>query len=380
MSQTLIMKKTLIAVTLCAGVLGFPIHANAQVSYQPILNVGDSVTGVRGSTTDPTDPNVVYTGNSPGNGLLYVGNLNGTGTSYVLNAFGGVNTTNTLLYGPDTHAFNPSIGAGNIRAVGTYNTLTSGSQLFGALYTGPAAGGGTWSNIQVPDSVAGGTVSDTIPHSVMGDLVVGNYNIPSGTNATPGSAFIYNIRSSTYSLVNLPGGETTSLYGIWQNGIGSASYTLVGGTASVAGLNQGLIMNYNSSTLEFSNITRFAIGSTNIETHFEGISGVAGGYSVVGMTLNGGVGLGEYYGFIATNNDGTFNTNAEWTSIYYPGSDSTTANTVYGTNAIGVFIDSGAGGERPYVATVGAIPEPAPCFLVGVGALALLIAFRRKSA
>jgi hypothetical protein len=380
MSITQITQKTLIAVTVCFGWFGFSASLKAQVSYQAILNVGDSVTGVRGSTTDPTNPNIVYTGNSPGNGLLYIGNLNGTGTSYVLNAFGGVNTTNTLLYGPDTYAFNPIIGADNIRAVGTYNTLTNGSQVFGALYTGPATGGGTWSNIQVPDSVAGGTVSDTIPHSVMGDLVVGNYNIPSGTNATPGSAFIYNIRSSSYSLVNLPGGATTSLYGIWQNGIGSDSYTLVGGTASVAGLNQGLIMNYNSLTLEFSNITRFAIGSTNIETHFEGISGVAGGYSVVGMTLNGGVGLGEYYGVIATNNDGTFNTDTAWTSIYYPGSDSTTVNTVYGTNAIGVFINSGAGGERPYVATVGAIPEPSTYALFGLGALALVVAYRRKVA
>jgi hypothetical protein len=44
-------------------------------------------------------------------------------------------------------------------------------------------------NIQVPDAVAGGTVHDTIPHSVMGDLVVGNFNM-GGSNASPGSGFI----------------------------------------------------------------------------------------------------------------------------------------------------------------------------------------------
>ena len=131
--------------------------APAQVTYQTILGVDYSVTGVRGLTTNGNDQNVVYTGNGPGGqGLLYAGNLFGGGTTNVLNAFAGSGTTNTLLYGPDTPAFNPSIGAGNIRAVGTYNRTNTGNQLFGALYTGPAAGGGTWTNIQVPDNVAGG--------------------------------------------------------------------------------------------------------------------------------------------------------------------------------------------------------------------------------
>jgi hypothetical protein len=108
--------------------------SHAQVSYQPILGLDYSVTGVRGTTTSRSGQDVVFTGNGPGKqSLLYVGYLFGGGTTNVLNAFEGVSTTNTLLYGPDTPAFNPSIGTGNIRAVGTYNQTNTGNQLFGAL-------------------------------------------------------------------------------------------------------------------------------------------------------------------------------------------------------------------------------------------------------
>jgi hypothetical protein len=337
--------------------------ASAQVTYQPILEVDYSVTGVRGQTTNGADLNVVYTGNGPGGqGLLYVGNLFGGGTTNVLNAFGGVGTTNSLLYGPDTPAFNPSIGAGNIRAVGTYNTTNTGNQLFGALYTGTAAGVGTWLDIQMPDAVAGGEVYNTIPHSVMGDLVVGNFNIV-GSNASPGSGFIYNMSNSSYQTINLPGGGTTSLYGVWQNGIGSSSYTLIGGTAVTAGLTKALIMGFDSSNLSFTNITEIAIAPDAFLSHFEGITAAEGGFNVVGMTTSTN-GAGEWFGFIATNGSG-FSTNVQWTSLEYPDADTTTANTVYGNYAIGVFVDSGAGGEQPYVATV---PEPSTFALLLLGA------------
>ena len=135
------------AAAFAAAVL-LPSALVAQVSYAPILALDYSVTGVRGTTTNSANQDVVYTGDGPGRqGLLYVGNLFGGGTTNVLNAFGGAGTTNTILYSADTPAFNPSIGSNNIRAVGTYNTLTNGSQIFGALYTGTAAGSGTWMNL-----------------------------------------------------------------------------------------------------------------------------------------------------------------------------------------------------------------------------------------
>lgn len=352
-----------------AAAVLLPSMLVAQVTYDPILAVDYSVTGVRGTTTSSDNPDVVYTGDGPGGeGLLYVGNLFGGGTTNVLNAFGGVGTTNTLLYGPDTPAFNPSIGSGNIRAVGTYNTLTNGSQLFGALYTGPAAGSGTWLNLQVPNEVAGGTVYDTIPHSVMGDLVVGNFNIV-GSNSSPGSGFIYNMVSSNFSTINLPGGRITSLYGVWQNGIGSSAYTLIGGTAEPLGLTKALIVNYDAVTSDFTHLTEYVITNGANVSHFEGITAAAGGFNVVGMTgvVTNGLSTGEWFGFIATNSTG-FVPEVEWISLFYSGSDSTTANTVYGNYAMGVFIAAGAGGEQPFVAT---IPEPSSLVLLLLGGAGL---------
>ena len=335
------------------------------------------MTGVRGTTTNSANQDVVYTGDGPGGqGLLYVGNLFGGGTTNMLNAFGGAGTTNTLLYSADTPAFTPSIGSNNIRAVGTYNTLTNGSQIFGALYTGTAAGSGTWMNLQVPDVVAGTTVTNTVPHSVMGDLVVGNFN-NAGSNANiPGSGFIYNMVSSNYSMVNLPGGRITSLYGVWQNGIGSSSYTLIGGTAELLGLTKALIVNYDAVSTDFSSLTEYVITNGADVSHFEGITGVDGGFNVGGMSgeVTNGLSTGEWFGFIATNGAG-FDTNVGWTSLFYPGSASTSVDTVYGNYAMGVFFDAGAGGEQPYVATV---PEPSSLalLLLGAGGLGLWLRMR----
>lgn len=172
--------------------------------------------------------------------------------------------------------------------------VTSGSQLFGALYTGTVAGSGTWLNLQVPDGVAGGTVYDTSPYSVMGDLVVGNFNIV-GSNASRGSGFIDNIVSSNYSTLNLPGGRITSLCGVWQNGTGSSSYTLIGGTAETLGLTKALIVNYDAVSANFSDPTEYVITNGADVSHLEGITGADGGFNVVGVTgvVTNGLSTGE---------------------------------------------------------------------------------------
>lgn len=202
----------------------------------------------------------------------------------------------------------------------------------------------------------------------MGDLVVGNFNIV-GSNASPGSGFIFNLASNAYSTINLPGGRTTSLYGVWQNGIGGSSYTLVGGAAEPLGLTKALIVNYDAVTGNFTNLTEYVIAPGAFVSHFEGITATEGGFNVVGMTAaaTNGPSTGEWFGFIATNGSG-FDTNVVWTSLFYPTSTVTTANTVYGNYAIGVFAASGVAGEQPFVAT---IPEPSTAILLLLGAGAL---------
>jgi hypothetical protein len=73
---------------------------------------------------------------------------------------------------------------------------------------------------------------DTIAHSTMGDLVVGNYDLNPGHGAS-GNAFIYNMSTRLWTLLRLGGSlaSGTTLYGIWQDGgPGSSNYTLAGGS------------------------------------------------------------------------------------------------------------------------------------------------------
>src|SRR4029453_1240834 len=137
--------------------------------------------------------------------FLYEGPLNDTlsGTMHLLTpTFTGQTVTTGTFYGPDTAIFTPSIGLGNVRAVGSYQYAESaaGGINHGMMYQGQVDGtGGPWTQIDVPSNgvnvvggvVIGATVADTILHSTQGNLVVGNYDLA----GVPGSAngFIYNI-------------------------------------------------------------------------------------------------------------------------------------------------------------------------------------------
>jgi hypothetical protein len=113
----------------------------------------------------------------------------------------------------------------------------------------------------------------------------------------------------------LPNALTTA-YGIWQNGNGSA-YTIAGGSRH-EGINQAFLVDYNPST-GFSNLTYFHPGSPAGFTHFEGITGRAGGYNLVGTTTAGAV-------FVSINRSpsGAFGS-ATWVRVKYPGSQSAPA-------------------------------------------------------
>ena len=109
--------------------------------------------------------------------------------------FAGETVTSSQFYGPNTPLFDPSIGAGNITAVGAYRYTGSNYQN-GMIYTGPVDGSGTYVQLVAPGN---GTdaVGDTIPHSTMGNLVVGNFDYQS--DQARGHGFIYNTSSGTYT-------------------------------------------------------------------------------------------------------------------------------------------------------------------------------------
>jgi hypothetical protein len=298
------------ALGMAAPAMASPVtghDATSTGSISPILKHEDIVTGVRGTTNGK----VILTG-SQANGdgtqntkpFLHESPLTGAArrVSALTPPFAGFETG--TFYGPDTSAYNPdTIPAGQVRAVGSYRTSRSGGVLnHGMIYLGPVSGqGGSWTKIDVPtdgsDTVGGVRacpqdspdclVMDTIAHSTMGDLVVGNYDLNLGQGVS-GNAFIYNMSTRQWTLLQLGGSlaSGTTLYGIWQNGgPGSPNYTLAGGSfargSSAHGNMRAFLMNYNERTGVFGTPQFYNYGNTpQLFTHFDGITAVPGGFNL----------------------------------------------------------------------------------------------------
>jgi len=319
-----------------------------QVDSVTIFGPNQFVTGVRGWTG--TD--VVLTGNAAGSGpttaLIYVGPLTATdsGTLYLSPpVFDGQSVTSSTFYGPDTFVFNPGLGEGNIRAVGSYQYSESDVINHGMLYEGPPGGGGSWTQIDVPSSAVGGkTVWNTIPHSNMGDLVVGDYDLQG--EPLSANAFVYHIGQNRWTPFDFAGCTLTTAYGIWQNGIGSSSYTIVGGTHDGHG-SKGFVVAYDSETGVFSHLKLYScMNQPALLTHFEGITATASGFNLAAMSTGSSAALAS----ITVNPDGSFG-DAVWAPYGYPGAILTTGNSIYENVLMGIYADSGTKGIQSYVAT-----------------------------
>ena len=253
---------------ICANIRG-----SGRDSYMSILQAGDVVTGVRGSAGGE----VVLTGSvfppsgSATKAFLYEGKLGSAGGKAVTvhaPAFPAV--TSAIFYGPDTHAFNPAlIPAGRVRAVGSYTSSSAPAGVVnqGMIYLGPVSGsGGSWTPIDVPargERTNDGRracsrtrprciVMDTIPHSTMGNLVVGDYDLRPGVpgGVITANGFIYNLTTRRWTLLALHGSQSTqsTFYGIWQDGGSrSSKYTLAGGSAA-SGHKTAFLINFNERT------------------------------------------------------------------------------------------------------------------------------------
>ncbi len=330
---------------------GIAPMSEPNVTYHDIFAANYTVTGIRqdGGTGRP----VVITGSYEANpgaapqALLYRGPLYPTDSScyaFLAPSFRGQTVTSSVFYGPNTPLFDPGIGAGNVRAVGSYKFAEGGKLDHGMMYEGPWDGLGTWTPIDVPDHLVDGAVANTIAHSTMGDLVVGNYDIAGKPGS--GNGFVYNIRTRTFTLLTI--GDLATAYGIWQNGGStSSSYTIAGGYKGGNGINVGFLVNYDASTGRFSELSDFTYDNNpGIVTHFEGITGVPGGYTLAATGDDGAA-----FAAIARNGDGTFGV-PKWVSIDYDASVGIcTGNSILDNNLIGIYQPAG-GGIQSYLATV----------------------------
>ncbi|MFY9554222.1 MAG: hypothetical protein WAV20_03715 [Blastocatellia bacterium] len=337
--------------------------ADQIVTYSNIFAANYSVTGIRSENEDNTL--VLMTGSCPlsgaqTQGMLYRGPMNPTDSSrcICLTPNVGKTVTSSLFYGPDTPLFNPSIQAGNVRVVGSYKYANDplGNVDHGVLYEGPPDGkGGYWKTIDMPDDVPNGVaVANTIPHSTMGELIVGNYDLQ---GAEPGkfNAFIYNIHTGKYQKLKEmlgPDIELVTAYGIWQNVIGKPYYTIAGGLRHrISGLNVnvGYLVDYDSATSMTSNLTTFSYDNEpSLITHFEGISECGPNcYSLAATGDQDTANRGAAFAVVERLPDGSFGP-AKWERVQATSSGITTGNTVLTNNLFGIYTTGN--GIQSYVA------------------------------
>ena len=343
-------------------------------SITSILRAGNTVTGVRGSGGS----GVVLTGLVAENGgaaaFLFRGRLSsaaGAAVSVLHPAFRQV--TSSTFYGPDTHLFNPrAIPRGQVRAVGSYTSSAAppGVRNQGMIYLGRVSGrGGSWTSIDVPAygrNVTGHVracprsrrrchVMDTIPHSTMGNLVVGNYDLNPTVRGglVSGNAFIYNLARRQWTLFRLHGSLSTksTFYGIWQDGgPRSPRYTLIGGSSAHGG-QRGFLINYNERTGAFGQAFYSYNNRPGIFTHFEGITAVRGGFNLVAMSNGHSPSLvfipvrGRSFG------------QARWHQANVSASPLcpctvVTGNTVWRNHIMGLYLPKGSSATHTYLATI----------------------------
>lgn len=320
-----------------------------------------SLTGIRGVSNSN---NVYITGaavTSSGiySNQLYVGPITGGGTYYTLNVPGSNSTTNS--YSADNW---------NGTEVQVVGSSTINGETKGFLYQGPVAnnnGVGTvgtapWYDISFSNN---GTVYDSIPHSVMNNIVVGGYEnrlinayICDITN--PGAPVCNDMSAAFASLPFVP--ASTSAYGVWWNG--GTSYTIVGGYSSIATSSSGprtvgvtgYIVDYDSSSKTWTHFTKlnWENGTTGaIGTHFEGITIdlTKGGYNLAaeGILPNGTLPVGLAH--VTRTPSGGFTTTPTWVTVSYPNAALTTGDTVYQNNILGIY-QPGVQSVNGYVANI----------------------------
>jgi hypothetical protein len=269
-------------------------------------------------------------------GLLYEGPLSGNGTWTVLDypSSPGITVTGTVLYGPD------ALPPNNVRIVGSYTKCEdegTGVRNHGLLYEGPTDGSGTWQTIDYGGPLRPGEqVLNTIVHSTMGGLAVGNFD----TNLLIGRAFVYDIAANHWTELIKPSVSITA-YGIWYNG--GTSYTIAGGysDANPNGIDHGYLANWDSATQQASDWTPYDFDNgphTHVEvSHFDGITtDNQGGFYLTGEWAAVGQQFGGFFAHIPQMPHRAFG-DARWRDIEYPSSVLTTGNTVFENNVFGIY-------------------------------------------
>lgn len=291
-------------------------------------SVVTTVTGIRGNNM--TGDYTLGSGGDTGGQLYTLPSM--TPAPYPIATSSGVNLTGATTNTP----YGPSFGsaAGILRVTGSYKTSANGSGDLGYLYDGANAPGQ-----QLTTLIGGPGAFNTIGHSNFGNQLVGNWDIG---NANVGNAFLYTISTGTMTTINRPGPYTsTTAYGVYGDRI-------AGGSSLGPGLSRAYILNQTTGVYTDYD----APGATPVVTHFEGITGGgrANTYNLVADSVDANGVVSAWVVHIDENGAAT------WIPLAVPGAGTTSANSIYGNTAIGVYVQNGV--TRAFTTTIPGIYNP----------------------
>jgi hypothetical protein len=202
--------------------------------------------------------------------------------------------------------------------------------------------GTSFASLNHPQAV--GQYGETIPLGINGRVIVGFYVDPYRNE----NGFLFD--GTNYTTINNP------------SAIGVTTLTGIAGNNIVGEYHNGSSWSgflYNGSTF-----TDINLPSASCTTYINGISG-----SDI---------FGYYYDHLTGIRSGFIFDGTNYTTINYPESISTLITGISGSTICGsAYINSN---YIPFIATLASVPEPSTYALFGLGALALVVAYRRKFA
>ena len=300
------------------------------LNYTTFGNPGSvvtTVTGIRGNGM--TGDFTIGTGGATA-GVLYT--LPSLSPAPYPNASAPVNFTGATTNTPYGLSFGSASGI--MRGTGSYKTAANGSGDLGYLFDGANAPGQQLTTLR-----GAANAFNTIGHSTFGNQLVGNWDTG---NAAVGNAFLYNIAAGTMTTINRPGPFTsTTAYGVYGNRI-------AGGSSLGPGLSRAYILNQDTGV--YTDYDAPGVGT--VVTHFEGITGGgrANTYNLVADSVDGNGVVSSWVLHIDENGAQT------WIPLAVPGASVTSANSIYGSTAIGVYVQNGV--TSAFITTVPGIYNP----------------------
>jgi subtilase-type serine protease len=300
------------------------------LTYTTFGNPGSvvtTVTGIRGNGM--TGDFTIGTGGATA-GVLYT--LPSLTPAPYPNASAPVNFTGATTNTPYGLSFGSASGI--MRGTGSYKTAANGSGDLGYLFDGANAPGQQLTTLR-----GAANAFNTIGHSTFGNQSVGNWDTG---NAAVGNAFLYNIATGSMTTINRPGPFTsTTAYGVYGNRI-------AGGSSLGPGLSRAYILNQDTGVYTDYD----APGAGTVVTHFEGITGGgrANTYNLVADSVDGNGVVSSWV--VHVDETGA----ATWIPLAVPGASVTSANSIYGSTAIGVFVQNGV--TSAFITTVPGIYNP----------------------